>query len=143
MVIHFKTTKERRLDDIVAAVDELYAGNPLPTTKVGERCGLSNFQAWYYLHRAKEAGRINAVPKKTGRRIAGWVPANVDVSMPLDELRAHRAANLLRKAYSGKPVKASALQADLGVTTETVNRWLQKAAALGLARSSNSGWEPV
>ncbi len=143
MEIHFKTTKERRLDDVVAAVNELYDGKPLPARVIGERCGLSEHWTWIYLHQAKNAGRIKAILRAKASIVGGWVPAHVDASLTLAELNAHRAADALRKLYSGKPVNASVIGRQLGITPTTAIRWLQKAAALGLTRSSNTGWEPA
>jgi hypothetical protein len=143
MVIHFKTTKERRLDDVVAAVNELYDGEPLPARVIGERCGLSNHWTWIYLHQSKDAGRVNAVLRANESIVGGWVPAHVDASLTLADLAAHRAADTLRKLYSGKPAHASEIGRQLGVTPTTAIRWMQRAATLGLVQCSNSGWEPV
>jgi predicted ArsR family transcriptional regulator len=71
------------------------------------------------------------------------VPAHIDASLTLADLAAHRAADTLRKLYSGKPVHASEIGRQLGVTPTTAIRWLQRAATLGLAQCTNSGWEPL
>lgn len=142
-MIYFKTTKERHVDAVVLAVNELYDGTPLVSKEIGKQCGMDYRMALTYLNMAKKAGRVNPVLVRAGGPIGGWVPATVDASMPLDERRARHLAKALREAYSGKPLSISAVSRHMGEPAETVKRWIWRAESFGLVRETNSGWEPV
>jgi len=129
----------------VAALVSLYAGGPVGSGAIGRAVGMQHRQTLKYLHVAKEQGRVKAVEKRAGGQIAGWVPANVQVTASVAEQKARRAAAVVCElCLNAELVSASRVARHLLVPAGTVARWLKQAERMKLVRSvPYRGWKPA
>ena len=145
LVVDFKTRGQRQGNRIVAALDDLYDGQPVGSVAIGEAVQMEHRQVLKYLHEVKDDGRVKPVLSSANGIIRGWVPAHVEVPESLAEQKARRAASAVRELQvDGGLVTANAVARHLRVPVGTIGRWLKVAESMRLVQSEpRRGWKPA
>lgn len=146
-MIEFASLEETRVNDVVEALDAIYAetGKPVSARAIGEVVGMQPPQTLRYLHHAKDAGLAKPMPTHNPNWTKGWVPASVDIpDSPIIE-GARLVAKTLAELFEGKPISGSAIARALDHDVRPVRSWLAKAETMGLVSQTETrrGWIPV
>ena len=105
-MIEFASLVETRVNDVVEALDAIYAETekPVSARAIGEVVGMQSPQTFRYLHQAKDAGLAKPIPTHNPKWTKGWVPASVDIpDSPIVE-GAKIVAKTLAELFEGKPI---------------------------------------
>ncbi len=141
-MIEFQTLEETRVNDVVAALEQLHNGTPVSAARIGSAVGMGHHRTLIYLHMAADEGRAKPVRTRRSDVTRGWVPGNIDASMSLADERATLAADTLARLYQGKPLSGRQVAEVMERPIATVGRWLAHAKTLGLVvrTETHRGW---